>query len=219
MLKVHVGDPYASVRHSFADIVSVGDARPRKLLTLIHVLDDAGKRLLMGHKARGFGAGKWNGFGGKFDPAVDSDIATSACRELEEECALHASPAALRHHAILYFQYPTEPKLFEVHLFSVRLADLPPTRADGTANTPAASEEMNPLQWCTAAEALQLNLWADDAFWLDGFLAANLHGESRVSDSVKVGGGMGLQFAGAFDFRDFTTVVAQRVVHFNDTCE
>ena len=41
-------------------------------MTIIHIANVATQQLLLGHKARGFGAGKWNGFGGKFDPAVDA---------------------------------------------------------------------------------------------------------------------------------------------------
>lgn len=37
-----------------------------KLYTLTFVVD-AGK-ILLGMKKRGFGAGRWNGFGGKVDP-------------------------------------------------------------------------------------------------------------------------------------------------------
>ena len=38
----------------------------RKVLTLAFIRD--GDQLLLGMKKRGFGAGKWNGFGGKVDP-------------------------------------------------------------------------------------------------------------------------------------------------------
>ena len=38
----------------------------RKVLTLAFIRDV--ERLLLGMKKRGFGAGKWNGFGGKVDP-------------------------------------------------------------------------------------------------------------------------------------------------------
>ena len=37
-----------------------------KLYTLAFVLDS--RRILLGMKKRGFGAGRWNGFGGKVDP-------------------------------------------------------------------------------------------------------------------------------------------------------
>ena len=37
--------------------------RNRKLLTLVFLRE--GRRVLLGMKKRGFGVGKWNGFGGK----------------------------------------------------------------------------------------------------------------------------------------------------------
>ena len=40
--------------------------RPSKLFTLVIVLD--GDKTLLGWKKRGFGVGKWNGFGGKVEP-------------------------------------------------------------------------------------------------------------------------------------------------------
>ena len=49
---------------------------------------------LLGHKARGFGAGLWNGFGGKVDIGVDASITASAARELEEEVGLSLAPLA-----------------------------------------------------------------------------------------------------------------------------
>lgn len=39
----------------------------RKLLTLVLVRNDVGD-ILLGLKKRGFGEGKWNGFGGKVEP-------------------------------------------------------------------------------------------------------------------------------------------------------
>ena len=38
---------------------------PNKLLTLLFVIES--DRVLLGMKKRGFGAGRWNGFGGKVD--------------------------------------------------------------------------------------------------------------------------------------------------------
>ena len=40
----------------------------RKVLTLVLVRDVPQRRVLLGLKKRGFGAGKWNGFGGKLEP-------------------------------------------------------------------------------------------------------------------------------------------------------
>ena len=58
-------------------------APSRLLLTLVFVVergaDGAAARVLLGLKKRGFGAGKWNGFGGKVE-AADGSIAAAAAR-------------------------------------------------------------------------------------------------------------------------------------------
>ena len=38
----------------------------KKVLTLVHIRDE--ENILLGMKKRGFGVGKWNGFGGKVQP-------------------------------------------------------------------------------------------------------------------------------------------------------
>ena len=49
---------------------------PNKLLTLLFVVES--DRVLLGMKKRGFGAGRWNGFGGKVD--LDETIEEAAKR-------------------------------------------------------------------------------------------------------------------------------------------
>ena len=56
----------------------------RKVLTL--VLLRKGSRVLLGMKKRGFGAGKWNGFGGKVE--AGETVVEAAAREVQEECGL-----------------------------------------------------------------------------------------------------------------------------------
>lgn len=51
-------------------------------------------RILLGHKRRGMGAGKWNGFGGKREDG--ETMRECAARELFEESGLIADPKALR---------------------------------------------------------------------------------------------------------------------------
>ena len=57
-----------------------------KLLNLIFILRD--RQVLLGLKKRGFGKGKWNGFGGKVE--VEETMLESVLRELEEESGLTA---------------------------------------------------------------------------------------------------------------------------------
>ena len=49
-------------------------------------------RILLGHKRRGMGAGKWNGFGGKREDG--ETMRECAARELFEESGLIADPKA-----------------------------------------------------------------------------------------------------------------------------
>ena len=41
-----------------------------KPLSLVFVIDEKNEKVLLGRKKRGFGMGKWNGFGGKMDPGA-----------------------------------------------------------------------------------------------------------------------------------------------------
>ncbi len=43
----------------------------KKLHTLVFLLDPLGRRVLLGMKKRGRGAGRWNGFGGKVEQKDD----------------------------------------------------------------------------------------------------------------------------------------------------
>ena len=70
-----------------------------KLLTLVFVLGQ--QRVLLGMKKRGFGAGKWNGFGGKKDP--QETMKACARRELMEETSLDAPEEAFKERGFLSF--------------------------------------------------------------------------------------------------------------------
>ena len=59
-------------------------SKKRKVLTLVLLRED--NRVLLGMKKRGFGAGKWNGFGGKLEPG--ETVVEAAAREVQEECGL-----------------------------------------------------------------------------------------------------------------------------------
>ena len=58
-------------------------------------------RILLGHKRRGMGAGKWNGFGGKREDG--ETMRECAARELFEESGLIADPKAFEAAGDLYF--------------------------------------------------------------------------------------------------------------------
>jgi 8-oxo-dGTP pyrophosphatase MutT (NUDIX family) len=66
-----------------AAMAAAAAAKPPKLLSLVMVMDPPARQILLGMKKRGFGEGKWNGFGGKKEPA--ETMAECAQRELREE--------------------------------------------------------------------------------------------------------------------------------------
>lgn len=142
----------------------------------IHV---ATSEILLGMKKTGFGAGNWNGFGGKveeqdqFEPgraplgttlpllnATDKQTILNATkRELREECLLVCDDDQYTHTGTLKFIFEPKPdqSLF-VHIYLVHL------REEQMANI-GASDEMEPM-WYPMSQIPYDNMWPDDKFWL-----------------------------------------------------
>lgn len=125
----------------------------KKQLTLCFVQD--GPRLLLGMKKRGFGAGRWNGFGGKVD--MDESIEDAARRELKEECSIEA--AEMEKRGILEFAFRGDPTVLEVHVF----------KAGGISGQPQETGEMRP-EWFDIGVLPFEQMWPDDRYWLPLFL-------------------------------------------------
>jgi 8-oxo-dGTP diphosphatase len=126
-----------------------------KHVTLCFVIDpDEGRQVLLGLKKRGFGVGKWNGFGGKIEP--DETPPQAASRELYEECGLRATPADLEPHGTLTFRFP-HCKEYDhfVHVFLTH-------RWQGV---PVETAEMRAVWY--PVDALPFDaMWDDDKYWL-----------------------------------------------------
>ena len=147
----------------------------KKLLTLCliyeHLPMQAGSRILLGMKKRGFGAGRWNGFGGKLKEG--ENLEQGAKRELEEETGITATE--MEKFGILTFEFKTNGEIFEVHVFRVK----------DFSGSPKESEEMKP-QWFDVADIPYGAMWPDDRFWLPLFLESKkfkgkfLFGENDV---------------------------------------
>lgn len=87
----------------------------RTCLTL-PVRDD---QVLLGHKLRGFGAGKIVGIGGKVEPG--ESLVQAAVRELHEEAGLTVDPVDADLAAYLDFRFPHRPEWdMTSHVFVVR---------------------------------------------------------------------------------------------------
>ena len=121
----------------------------RKLFTLVVVFDDT--RILLGLKKRGFGEGRWNGFGGKVEDGESIDEA--AYRELTEESGLSAKKLTKR--GELVFEFREDKKPLEVHVFS----------ADQWGDEPRESDEMKP-QWFDLKTIPFSMMWPDDFYWM-----------------------------------------------------
>ncbi len=126
----------------------------KKLLTLcLAVKDD---QILLGMKKRGFGAGRWNGFGGKVE--AGESIEDGAKREMKEECGVEIEQ--MEKVGIHEFRFKKNPQeVLEVHVF----------RVDTFAGEPVETDEMRP-HWFAFDEIPYDTMWADDRYWMPLFL-------------------------------------------------
>lgn len=126
----------------------------KKLLTLCIVHQHP--KILLGMKKRGFGAGRWNGFGGKV--SEPETIEDAARRELREEVGVEVQN--LNKVGIIDFEFKGNPEILEVHIF----------KSDDFSGEPTESEEMKP-QWFHVDEIPFKEMWPDDIHWMPLFLA------------------------------------------------
>lgn len=121
----------------------------QKVLTLVIVHDH--EKVLLGLKKRGFGAGRWNGFGGKVHEGETIELA--AYRELNEEAGI--TTESMSKQGVLRFSFQETNEDLEVHLFSVR----------DFSGQIVETEEMRP-QWFLHSEIPFSEMWVDDQYWL-----------------------------------------------------
>ncbi|OXB82746.1 UNVERIFIED_CONTAM: hypothetical protein H355_000444 [Colinus virginianus] len=129
----------------------------RGIFTLVLVVQPP--RVLLGRKKRGFGAGLWNGFGGKVQPG--ESVEDAARRELLEESGLTVD--TLQKMGEITFEFVGNPELMEVHVF----------RADHFHGEPKESDEMQP-QWFQLDEVPFKQMWPDDIYWFPFVLQRKL---------------------------------------------
>lgn len=125
--------------------------------TLCFPVDEMG-RILLGRKKRGFGAAKWNGFGGKLEDG--ETYRRCALRELREEAGLCGCEADLELAAFLWFRFSADPSLDHVgcvyflHRYTGDVVE---------------TEEMEP-QWFSAENLPFDHMWQGDKIWLPRLL-------------------------------------------------
>ena len=126
----------------------------KKLLTLCIVHQHP--NVLLGMKKRGFGAGRWNGFGGKVAP--EETIEDAAKREMQEEAGIELKK--FDKVGVIEFEFQGNPEILEVHIF----------RSDDFSGEPIESEEMKP-QWFHVDEIPFKDMWPGDIYWMPLFLS------------------------------------------------
>jgi len=142
-----------------------------------------GDKVLLAMKKRGFGAGKFNGVGGKLE--TGESVAESVIREAEEEIGVKIALIDAKHHAKILFSFDNKPDWNqECHVFV----------SDRWQGEPRETEEMAP-KWFRVAELPFHKMWVDDAIWLPKVLARERieaeflftpDGKEILSHSIKV---------------------------------
>jgi mutator protein MutT len=123
---------------------------------LCYIINDNGEALLQ-YKRRGFGAGKWNGPGGKVEPGETMEQA--AIREVKEETGL--SIRNLKKMAELEFVFIDKDEWNQtVHVYLTE---------DYSGEITAGDE--GELKWFKLDEIPYDKMWVDDPYWLPDVLA------------------------------------------------
>lgn len=127
----------------------------RKIFTICVVQQN--EQVLLGLKKRGFGMGRWNGFGGKV--REEEKIEDAAKREIFEEIGI--TPYDLDQCGIIEFGFKEKPnEILEVHVFLSSIF----------RGEPKESEEMKP-QWFKLEKVPYETMWAADRYWFPLLLA------------------------------------------------
>ncbi|CAL1291669.1 unnamed protein product [Larinioides sclopetarius] len=139
---------------------------PTKISSLVLLRKNGS--VLLGMKKRGFGIGKWNGFGGKIEKG--ESMLECAKRELLEEAGIVAK--SLEEVGYLEFEFIKDPLIMKVHVFT----------SSNFQGEPQESEEMRP-QWFPESQVPLHQMWADDRLWFPLFLrGVKFKGSFRFKD-------------------------------------
>ena len=126
----------------------------KKLLTLGLLVKNG--KILLGMKKRGFGAGRWNGFGGKLNEG--ETLQDAAIREYYEESTI--KPTKIEKVGNIEFVFEGQEQTLDVHFFKII----------EYTGTETETEEMKP-EWFDFDKIPFENMWPDDRHWMPLFLA------------------------------------------------
>ncbi len=122
--------------------------------TLCILMNSSASTIILGYKKRGFGSGKYNGFGGK--PKEHESILLCAVRELKEESGIDVKEKSLKKAAELMFTFPNHAdwnQVVHVYLLTTWIGK------------PIETEEMKP-ELFSFSELPYDQMWDDDKYWL-----------------------------------------------------
>jgi mutator protein MutT len=134
--------------------------RDSTLVFLVKKQDNKVEEICLAMKKRGFGAGRWNGVGGKVHEG--ESIEEAAIREAKEEISVEVKD--LKKVALISFIFPHN--LLWDQLVHVYLTE-------SWEGEPKESEEMNP-EWFNVSQIPYKDMWPDDIFWLPKVLEGEL---------------------------------------------
>jgi ADP-ribose pyrophosphatase YjhB (NUDIX family) len=121
-----------------------------KKFTLCTILQN--NKILLGMKKRGFGEGRWNGFGGKINS--NETIKEATIREVKEESCIDIVNPKKR--GVIEFRFEKDKnEILQVHIFSV----------NDFSGAPKETEEMLP-KWFNIDDIPYNDMWSDDKYWL-----------------------------------------------------
>ena len=145
-----------------------------KPTTLCFIVNEK-NQVLLGRKKRGFGAGKYNGFGGKIQD--NETFRQCAVREIREEVSLLVKPEDLEPVAIMNFQFPYDEDLNHLnYTYIVRHYE----------GLPLESEEMEPF-WFDFDKIPYDEMWKGDADWIPKVLDGQLLHAMLIFDKANDG--------------------------------
>ena len=123
-----------------------------KILTLAFLF--RGDEMLLAMKKRGFGAGKWNGYGGKLEEGekpIDAIV-----REMQDESGLVIEKEKFREIGYMDF-YFNDKKEWDQKVIIYRVDDF--------VGEPVETEEMKP-NYFKISEMPYIEMWVGDAKWI-----------------------------------------------------
>lgn len=128
-------------------------------MTLLFLVKEDSKEVLLAMKKRGFGEGKWNGVGGKIEEG--ETVEQAVIREAQEEIGVGIEVKNLvkKGEIAFVFAMPNGTHLL-VHVFTTNVWE----------GTPSESEEMEP-EWFSFDTVPYERMWIDDPHWLPQMLS------------------------------------------------